>query len=115
VEKHDGSREAKRRLEVILETMAGERTVGEACEALGISETHFHDLRSQALEGALEALEPGQPGRPRREVSEKDQAMAALEAELRELRLELRASQVREEIAAVMPHLLKGGKKTPRG
>jgi len=106
---------AKKRLEVILETIAGERTVAEACAELGIQETQFHDLRARALRSAVTSLEIGQPGRPRLEVSPEEKQIATMEAELRELRLELRAAQVREEIAAVMPHLLKGEKKTSRG
>lgn len=106
---------AKERLEVILETIAGERTIAEACAELGIQETQFHDLRTRALSGAASSLEMGQSGRPRLEVSAEETQIATMEAELRELRLELRAAQVREEIAAVMPHLLKGEKKTPRG
>jgi hypothetical protein len=33
--------------------------------------------------------------------------VAALEEEIRELRIDLKAAQVREEIALAMPHLLK--------
>jgi transposase-like protein len=115
VQSLEGSELSKDRLEVILETIAGERTVSEACAALGVSETRLHELRARALEGALANLAPGQPGRPRQAAPDaKDQIIGQLEAEVRELRLELRASLVREEIAVAMPHLLKGEKKTPR-
>lgn len=103
----EGSDEAKRRLRVILETIAGRWTVADACRELGISEARFHQLRDGALKGALGALEPGPVGRPPGAQAEEDGRLAALEAEVKELRIDLRASQIREEIAAVMPHLLK--------
>lgn len=104
----EGSDEAKRRLRVILETIAGRWTVADACRELGISEARFHQLRDGALKGALEALEPGPVGRPPQEGGRKeDERLLALEEEVKELRIDLRASQIREEIAAVMPHLLK--------
>lgn len=106
---------ARKRLEVILETIAGERTIAQACAELGIQETQFHDLRTRALSSAASSLEMGQAGRPCIEVSPEQIQVATMEAELKELRLELRAAQVREEIAAVMPHLLKGEKKSPGG
>lgn len=102
----EGSEEARKRLRVILETISGTRSIAQACEELGIGEARFHELRRQALQGAVEALEPGQAGRP--PVSEeKDEKLAAMEAELIELRINLRAAQIREEIAAIMPHVLK--------
>ena len=53
-------------------------------------------------------MEPAPAGRPPREGTELgDGRLAALEEEVKELRIDLRASQIREEIAAVMPHLLK--------
>lgn len=103
----EGSDEAKRRLRVILETVSGRWTVAAACRELGISEARFHQLRDGALMGALEALEPAPAGRPPRERAEEDGQLRALEEEVKELRIDLRASQIREEIAAVMPHLLK--------
>lgn len=117
VEGMEGSEEAKRRLQVILETLSGERTVGEACEALGINEARLYALRAEALEAALSRLEPKPAGRPRKETHELDE-VSALRAELLEVRLDLQAARVREEIAIAMPHLLKprgeGGKKTKK-
>ncbi len=103
----EGSDEAKRRLRVILETIAGRWSVADACRELDISEARFHQLRDGALKGALGALEPGPVGRPPGARAEEDGQLAALEEEVKELRIDLRASQIREEIAAVMPHLLK--------
>ena len=64
VEGLDGSEEAKKRLEVVLETIAGKKNVGEACKTLGIERSAFHKLRSQVLQTALSDLEPKPRGRP---------------------------------------------------
>lgn len=112
VEGLEASTEARLRLKIVLETIAGERTVSEACEALGIGEARFHEMRRQALVGALEGLEPRAAGRPPRQASSGEPSYSELSSEVRELRIELRAAQVREEIRAAMPHLLLAGKKT---
>jgi hypothetical protein len=39
--------------------------------------------------------------------------VAALEAAVRELRLDLRAAQVREEIALLLPHVWRRGERAP--
>ena len=107
VDKLDGSEEARKRLRVILEALSGKRSMKEACVQLGLSEARLHQLRDVALQGAVEALEPQSAGRPPAAGEPKDEHLSKLEAEVRELRIDLRAAQVREEIAAVMPHLLK--------
>jgi len=115
----DGSDEAKRRLRVILEAIGGKRSVASACEELDLSEARYYELERQALQAAVESLEPKPLGRPPEGGGEKDEKLAALEEEVKELRINLRAAQVREEIAIVMPHLLKPRpidvKKTPEG
>jgi len=103
----DGSDEAKRRLRVILEVIGGKRLVKSACEELGIGEARYHELEWMALQAAVEGLEPRPPGRPPTPASPLDPKLAALEEEVKELRIGLRAAQIREEIAVVMPHLLK--------
>jgi hypothetical protein len=107
VERLEGSADIKRRLEVILETLAGERSVLEACELLDVGEARFHELRRQVLASALEGLAPGVVGRPRREDGVSPSRVEELEREVRELRIELQAARVRTEIALTMPHLLR--------
>lgn len=107
VDTFEASGGAKRRLRLILETVAGQTSIPEACEALGVTEARFHEIRQEAIGAALQELEPKPPGRPPKVISEADARVAELEAEVRELRIDLRAAQVREEIAAVMPHVLK--------
>ena len=100
-------REAKERLERILKTLNGELTVAEASAELGVSEAHFHRLRKRALAGAVEALEARPAGRPPAAGEPDDARVAELEQQLRDMALELRASQVREELAMVLPGVLQ--------
>jgi hypothetical protein len=97
---------AKDRLRIILDVLAGRRAVGEACRQLGLSERRFLALRWLALQAALGGLEPRPAGRPARPPSE-GEPEAALRATIRDLQLDLRAAQVREEIALAMPELLR--------
>jgi hypothetical protein len=103
----DGSEQAKVRLKVILEVISGKRTLKSASEELGISEARYHELERIALQGAVEHLEPKPAGRPPSATATPDPKLLALEEEVKELRIGLRAAQIREEIAIVMPHLLK--------
>jgi helix-turn-helix protein len=98
-----GSAQAKERLRVILETMMGQRRVGEACERLGICEQRFRQLRAELLQAALERLEGRPAGRPRR--PEEPQQIAALRRQLEEMQRELHVAQVREEIALALPRV----------
>jgi transposase-like protein len=102
----EGSDEARRRLRIVLETISGQQTVADACAALGIGEAAFHKMRTQALESAIAGLEPGTPGRPRREEPPEAAQVREMEKKLFELKVDLRAAQIREEIAVMMPHLL---------
>lgn len=114
VEGLDGSAAAKQRLQVVLETVAGARSVASACVTLGISEARFHELRAAMLQAALAGAEPRPAGRPRQEPAPAQAQIAALEAEIRDLRIDLKAAQVREEIAVAMPHLLQPPKQQPQ-
>lgn len=108
VDELSGAAQDKCRLRVILETLQGERTVGEACAELGVSESRFHVLRRQALQSALEGLAPKPAGRRPHPPPEADAArVAELEAKVGDLQVDLEAERVRTEIALVMPHLLK--------
>jgi len=53
VDRLDGPEELKWRLRVLLDTLAGRVSVAQACEELGVSESRLHELRRQALVGAL--------------------------------------------------------------
>ena len=107
VERVEGSAEARERLALILRTLGGELTVSEAAATLGVSESHFHRLRERALAGAAEALEPRPAGRPPRVEEPADARVAELEERVKEMEIELRAADIRERLAVVMPHVLQ--------
>lgn len=118
----EGSDQARRRLKIMLETIAGQKRISEACVELGIGEAQFHKLRHRMLQGALESLEPSPAGRPTARGKEENEELAARDEEIEQLRWELRGAQIREEIALLMPHLLKvpeeqkkTGKRAPSG
>jgi len=106
VEHLDGSAWAKRRMEVILETIAGTRTVREACDCLGIEEAMFFRLRTQALQACLDRLEPRPAGRPPASSSPEHQTIMELKQQLAEKEVELKATEIRLEVAAAIPPLM---------
>ncbi len=108
VDRLEGSEEEKRRLRIVLETLSGERSVREACEALSVSESRFHEMRHEALQAALDGLVPGRAGRPAKMDEASTSRVAELEREVAELKIELQAALVRTEIALTMPHVLRG-------
>jgi len=107
VESLCGSERAKLRLQTILETLQGQTTVPEACQVLGICESRFHALRQAWLQEALELLEPRPLGRPPQVVSPEQAEVARLEAENRGLKQRCHVAEVREELARVLPHVLR--------
>ena len=113
VDKLDGPEELKRRLRLLLDTLAGRVSVAEACDELGVSESRLHELRREALVGALGALMPKPAGRPATAETtttrEKD-----LEARIEELEVDLQAALVRTELALAMPELFRSKKKPRR-
>jgi len=111
----EGSERAKERLEVILETIAGQLTIEEACQQLGIKPAMLHQLRTEVLEAGLARLEPRPLGRPQQQTPAEELQLAALQRRVEELESELKIAAVREEIARVMPRRADAdppGKKT---
>jgi hypothetical protein len=111
----EGSPEAKARLKVILQTIAGTKTISEACAELSMCEAAFHKLRTRHLKEAVQGLEPRRPGRKPSETSAEEARIQELEGEVARLKLGLRAAQIREQLALTMPHVLKGRKKNENG
>jgi hypothetical protein len=107
VERLQGSTQAKERLHVILETVAGRCRVIEACARLGISEPRFHQLRTEVLAAALQTLEPRPLGRPTKTPSAAAEHAEALQEQLDTLEVALQAAQVREEVALALPSVLQ--------
>jgi transposase-like protein len=115
VSRLEGSDQAKERLALIMQTLTGDLSVDEACTKLGIGLTAFSEMRRKALESALSGLEPGQPGRPAHVETHTTEEVHKLKSQITELRLDLEAARLREEIALIMPDVLesrhKGSKK----
>jgi hypothetical protein len=106
VDRLEGSPQAKHRLRIILRTFSGEITALQACQELGIGETRFHDLRNEVLQYTLQALEPKPVGRPPLQVGPQDAQVAQLQQDVEDLRISLQAAQIRQELAAAMPHAI---------
>jgi transposase-like protein len=113
VEKLAGSEDAKRKLRLVLEVVAGEKAVEEACGELGVGRTAFYELRDRLLLAALCEGEPKRVGRPKLlEPAAVEQSEAArLKAENQRLRVELEVAYVREELRLGMPQLFVDKKK----
>jgi hypothetical protein len=107
VQRLDGTAQAKARLCAALEVWTGQRTAAEVCCQLGLGERRFRALREQLLQAALLSLEPRSAGRPPGPAGGTDAQLAQFQAQVSELQAELRAAQVREEIALVLPHLAR--------
>jgi hypothetical protein len=106
VDRLAGSDEARRRAKIVLQTMAGELRVQEACALLGLSEQRFEMIRQEAVQGAVARLEPKPVGRPPREAATADAAeVERLQERVAALEAELKAAQVRLELAAVLPRV----------
>jgi len=107
VQQLDGSPQARHRLLVILQTLSGELAVAAACRLLSLGSTRFHQVRRQALQETLEALEPRPRGRPAARPGPQDERIAELEQQVQFLMMDLRAAQIREELALALPHLVR--------
>jgi len=117
VENLEGSRQAKDRLRVILETVTGERGVDEACEKLGIGRSAFYELRARELQATLSDLEPKLVGRPRQDISAEQVEIERLKRMNEKLLAKLEIAHVREELMLAMPEVFEPAseKKTMGG
>jgi len=108
----EGPEDLKRRLKVVLETIVGNVSVPDACADLGVGESRLHEMRREALVGALQALLPKPSGRPTKPAAATTKEQELL-ARIDELEVDLQAALVRTELALAMPHLFRA-KKKPR-
>ena len=104
LDKLEGSVEAKQRFKAILDTLFAQARTLDVCAQLGISATRFQQLREACMQGGLTAIESRPAGRPRRTESAETEEIRMLRQRVRELEQALLESQVREEIALVLPH-----------
>jgi len=111
----EGSAQARRRMRVVLETIAGVRRVQEACAELGICEQRFETIRAEAIRAGIAALEARPVGRPPRVLTEAQAQIARLKERVAELEAQLQVAEVRVELAGVLPRPGVGpGKPLPR-
>lgn len=101
-----GSRQARQRLDLMVQTLSGKCGIPEAAAELGIGRSRFCLQRQRMLQAALESLEPGTRGRPARQATPEQKRIAELEAQVLALKVDLRAAQIREQLALLMPHVL---------
>jgi len=94
----DGSDHAKQRMTTLLKTLQSGCSVGDACAEMDLSESHFHALRHQWLQGSLQLLEPRAPGRRAKERSPEIERIEQLEQTVRELQRELALTQAQCEV-----------------
>jgi hypothetical protein len=100
VDRLSGLPVAKARLRVILANLAGHIGVADACAELEICESWFFELKQESLQRWVKTLEPGSPGRrPSLEQTPEEAQISELEEQVRQLELELKAAQLREELA----------------
>ncbi len=95
---------ALRRMEVILQDLAGKLTATDAATLLGVSRKVYYEWRERALQGLKTALEDRPPGRPAKEVDAEAEALRKkvlhLEADLKTQKLAL---IVQKELGAFQP------------
>jgi hypothetical protein len=99
--------ELMQRLALIVEVLAGMRTVSEAARVLGISRNHFQTILHRGVTGLTDSITPKQAGRPGR-----PREMAALQAQIEKLKRENERLQDRvgstERLLAAASGLLHG-------
>jgi transposase-like protein len=103
VQRLQGDAAAKRRMEVVLQTITGALRITGAAKELGISTQRFHTLREEALQAGVDKLTHRPGGRPSKQATPEQQRIAELEQEIAHLRQELEVGRLREEIAAILP------------
>ena len=94
IRKLTASPAAKRRLEIMLETVTGEKRVPVAAREIGMNESDFYDLRRIMLQAAVEVLDQKGVGRPSGKRQTKDPEKERLLGEIRMLRNSLREARL---------------------
>ena|SRR5215471_19313349 len=102
VTKLPGDPQTKRLAQVIMSTIASERSVVEACRVLQIGPSYFDELRTRAVMGFQEALAPRPVGRPRRAAAEASESeLVALHQRVAELEYENAILRAQLDLAEV--------------
>jgi hypothetical protein len=111
VQRLPGEAGAKQRLEVILRTLTGQLGINQASAQLGITPQRLHMLRQEALAAALAALAPRPLGRPRQRAAPAQEQLDVLQQQIKQLQAALAASQLREQLAVLLPGRTEPGEK----
>jgi hypothetical protein len=106
-----GEAQAKQRLEVILRTLSGQLGIKQASAQLGLTPQRLHELRQEALAAALAALAPRPLGRPRQRATAEQEQIDDLQHQIEQLQQELHSSQLREQLAVLLPGRAEPGEK----
>ena len=106
---HDASGSAKTRVRLVLETLGGRLSLKDAAAQLGISESQFHRVREEMIDGMLQAAEPKPLGRPPAPLDPAADVEAQLRARIRELEDELEIAELREVLAFALPDIAAEG------
>ena len=105
-----GSAQARQRLNLMLQTLKGQVPIPQAAAKLGVGRSYFCLQRQEMLQAALASLEPKPRGRPPLEVSAEQEEIQRLQQQVQALKIDLKAAQIREELALLMPHVLTRNK-----
>ena len=97
VSKFDSSPKAKEKFAAIIETISGEKKVGEVCEELGIGEAMFYKMRDRFFAECLPLLEPRAAGR--KPAEKPDAEVTELKAEIEELNKRLIGTECQRDLA----------------
>jgi len=117
VQRLNGSTGAKHRAQIVLETIAGMRSIEDAGLALDCNAAYVHRLRDQLLEGMIAAAEPRAPGRkPDPPPSADDHAaeLAAAQQRIHDAEVALELERCRTELALVLGARIKKNGSTKR-
>jgi hypothetical protein len=97
VSKFDASGKAKEKFAAIIETVSGEKKVGEVCDELGIGEAMFYKMRDRFFAECLPLLEPRAAGR--KPAEKPDTQVAGLKAKIEELNKRLIGTECQRDLA----------------
>ena len=106
VEHLGGSETARLKMKIILQSLTGELDIETARRQTGVTKRTFHKLRIRAIQAALDSLEPQPRGRPRNNPKDREE-IDRLKKEIETLKYAAHTSQIRQEIALMMPAVMK--------
>jgi len=98
LEKYDGSEQSIRRVQAIIQTLAGQVSVVDACKDMGIGEAIFRRFRDVCLKAAISSLEPKKRGRKATPEPPGQKQIEALQQEVQRLKVELMGAMAREDL-----------------